>query len=278
MKKKYDYFESGITYIILAFFAVIALFPLVWMLSTSIKNPTELFDMPPEIIPDIPTFTNYINVLTTSKMYTAFANSVFITFCVVCITVLVSALASYGLVFYKLKGRDAFQMSMLFGQMIPGVVIVIPLYAVFAKMGLLDTKLSLIIADLALTIPMGIVTLTSFFKTVPKELIEAANIDGDTGIGALFHIVLPVVKPGLISVTIYTFIHSWEEFLFALRFSNTSNSITLPIAINSFAGEFSVDWGATMAAATVVALPVLAIFLLCNKYFVKGLSDGAVKG
>ncbi|MFR2849166.1 MAG: carbohydrate ABC transporter permease, partial [Hungatella hathewayi] len=160
----------------------------------------------------------------------------------------------------------------------PGVVIIIPLYSVFTKLGLLDTHFSMIVADMALTIPMGVIMLSSFFEGVPKELEEAAKIDGTTGFGALFLVVMPIAKPGLISVAIYTFINAWEEFLFAMNLSMSTKTRTLPIAINAFAGEFAVDWGATMAAAALVALPVLALFLLCNRYFVQGLSDGAVKG
>ena len=267
-----------LTYIILAFMILIAVFPAVWMLSTSIKDVTELYDMPPELIPDRPTFGNYLNVLGQSKMYTAFFNSVIITACVVGMTLLLSILAGYGLSRYRFKGAGLVQTLLLFGQMVPGVVIIIPLYFAFSKMHLLDMHISLVVADLALTIPMGVIMLTFFFKGVPRELEEAAKIDGCTGVGALFRVILPIAKPGIISVTIYTFINAWEEFLFALNLSMSEKTRTLPIAINTFAGEFSVDWGATMAAATVVALPVLALFLLCNKYFVQGLSDGAVKG
>lgn len=197
---------------------------------------------------------------------------------VVGLTLLLSILAGYGLSRYRFKGSGLVQTLLLFGQMVPGVVIIIPLYFAFSKMHLLDMHVSLIVADLALTIPMGVIMLTSFFKGVPRELEEAAKMDGCTGVGALFRVILPIAKPGIVSVTIYTFINAWEEFLFALNLSMSEKTRTLPIAINTFAGEFSVDWGATMAAATVVALPVLALFLLCNKYFVQGLSDGAVKG
>lgn len=278
MAGRRNYIVKILTYAILAFMILIAVFPALWMLSTSIKDVTELYDMPPELIPDYPTFGNYLNVLRQSKMYTAFFNSVIITACVVGMTLLLSILAGYGLSRYRFKGSGMIQTLLLFGQMVPGVVIIIPLYFAFSKMGLLDQHISLIVADLALTIPMGVIMLTSFFKGIPKELEEAAKIDGCTGIGALFRVILPIAKPGLISVTIYTFINAWEEFLFTLNLSMSEKTRTLPIAINTFAGEFSVDWGSTMAAATVVALLVLALFLLCNKYFVQGLSDGAVKG
>ena len=248
------------------------------MLSTSIKIPTEQYVIPPQIIPDTPTLGNYINVLTNSKMFDAFVNSIIITVSVVVITLLISILAGYGLSRYKFRGHGVLKIALLFGQMIPSVVIIIPLYFLVAKTGLLDTHFSLILADLALTIPMGVIMLSSFFETVPKELEEAAKIDGCTGIGALFRVVLPIAKPGLISVAIYTYIHAWEEFLFALNLSTSTKTRTLPIAIHMFAGEFAVDWGSTMAASAIVAFPVLLIFLSCNRYFVKGMADGAVKG
>lgn len=266
------------TYVLLIIVIIVAVFPAIWMLSTAIKLPTEQYVTPPRIIPANPTLENFRNVLSNSKMFDAFVNSVIITACVVGITLLISILAGYGLSRYKFKGSGVIKIVLLFGQMVPGVVLIIPLYFLVAKTGLLDTHFAMIISDLALTIPMGVIMLSSFFETVPRELEEAAKMDGCTGVGALFRVVLPIAKPGLISVTIYTFIHAWEEFLFALNLSTSTKTRTLPIAINMFAGEFSVDWGATMAASAVVALPVLLIFLACNKYFVQGLSDGAVKG
>lgn len=266
------------TYVILLLVVVVAIFPAIWMLSTSIKLPTELYDIPPEIIPDTPTLQNYVNVFSNSKMFDAFVNSVIITVCVVVITLFISVMAGYGMSRYKFKGHGVLKIALLFGQMIPSVVIIIPLYFLIAKVGLLDTHFSLIMSDMALTIPMGVIMLSSFMDTVPKELDEAAKIDGCSGIGALFRVVLPVAKPGLISVAIYTYIHAWEEFLFALNLSTSTKTRTLPIAIHMFAGEFAVDWGATMAASAIVAFPVLLIFLACNKYFVRGMADGAVKG
>lgn len=266
------------TYVILLVMIVIAVFPAIWMISTSIKGPTEMFDNPPEIIPDEPTMANYISVLQNKKMYQAFGNSVIITAAVVGLTLFLSVLAGYGFARFKFKGSGILKVGLLFGQMIPGVVIIIPLYFLFSKVKMLNTRTSLVIADMALTIPMGVIMLSSFFEGVPRELEEAAKIDGSTGLGALFRVVLPVAKPGMISVAIYTFIHAWEEFLFALNLTTSSKTRTLPIAISMFSGEFAVDWGATMAAAAVVALPVLLIFLLCNRYFVQGMADGAVKG
>jgi ABC-type glycerol-3-phosphate transport system permease component len=278
MRKKWNIPRQAFTYLVLLLIIVIAVFPAVWMLSTSVKPVTELYNIPPEIIPAHPTLQNYVNVIASGKMTQAFVNSCIVTGAVVCLTLFFSVMAGYGLARYRFRGSKVMKTALLFGQMIPGVVIIIPLYFVFTKIGMLDTHWSLIIADMALTIPMGVIMLSSFFAGVPKELEEAAKIDGCTGFSALFRVVLPIAKPGMISVAIYTFIHAWEEFLFALNLSMSTKTRTLPIAVNTFAGEFAVDWGATMAAAAIVALPVLALFLLCNRYFVKGLSDGAVKG
>lgn len=266
------------SYAILLLVILVAVAPAVWMLSTSIKLPTEQYDIPPQIIPDTPSLDNFINVLTNSKMFDAFINSVIITVCVVAATLLISILAGYGLSRYKFRGHGVLKIGLLFGQMIPSVVVIIPLYFLISKVQLLDTHFSMILADLALTIPMGVIMLSTFFDTVPRELEEAAKMDGCTGIKALFKVILPVAKPGLISVAIYTYIHAWEEFLFALNLSTSTNTRTLPIAIHMFSGEFAVDWGSTMAASAIVAFPVLLIFLSCNKYFVKGMADGAVKG
>lgn len=267
-----------ISYILLIAVIIVAVFPAIWMISTAIKPTMELYDYPPQIIPDHPTGENFINVLKTSKMYRAFLNSVIVTAAVVVLTLFVSILAGYGFARFHFKGSGMLKVGLLFGQMIPGSVIIIPLYFMFSRIGLLDTHIALIIADMALTIPMGVIMLSSFMEGIPRELEEAAKIDGCTELKALFKVVLPIAKPGLISVGIYTFINAWEEFLFALNLTNSSKTRTLPIAINMFSGEFSVDWGATMSAAAIVALPVLLLFLLCNKYFVQGLSDGAVKG
>lgn len=267
-----------VTYALLLFVILLAIFPAIWMLSTSIKGVTELYDMPPEFIPDHPTFSNYLHVMQDSKMYMALINSSVITASVVLLTLFLSILAGYGLARFRFKGSGILKVGLLFGQMVPGVVIIIPLYSLFGKLGLLDKHIAMIIADMALTIPMGVIMLSSFFQTVPVELEEAGKIDGCTGLSALFRVVLPIAKPGLISVSIYTFINVWEELLFALNLSNSKTTRTLPIAISMFSGEFAVDWGSTMAAAAIVALPVLLLFLLCNRYFVQGMADGAVKG
>jgi len=272
------YTRVTLSYLILLVMIVFSVFPALWMFITSLKTPAENFTTPPKLIVEHPTFANYTRVLFDSQIPRAFLNSVVVTVCATALTLVVAILAGYGFSRYRFKGSRVLSSGLLYGQMMPGVVIIIPLYMVFSKLQIIDTYLALIIADLAITIPMAVMMLRSFFQTIPKELEEAAKIDGCTGLGALFRIIIPVSLPGIIAVSVYAFLNIWEEFLFALNLTNSDTVRTLPISINNFSGEFVIDWGAMMSASMVVSIPVLLIFLLCNKFFVKGLSDGSVKG
>ncbi|MFH5181826.1 carbohydrate ABC transporter permease [Paenibacillus sp. TAB 01] len=272
------YTRVTLSYLILLVMIVFSVFPALWMFITSLKTPAENFTTPPKLIVEQPTFANYTRVLFDSQIPRAFLNSVVVTVCATALTLVVAILAGYGFSRYRFKGSRVLSSGLLYGQMMPGVVIIIPLYMVFSKLQIIDTYLALIIADLAITIPMAVMMLRSFFQTIPKELEEAAKIDGCTGLGALFRIIIPVSLPGIIAVSVYAFLNIWEEFLFALNLTNSDTVRTLPISINNFSGEFVIDWGAMMSASMVVSIPVLLIFLLCNKFFVKGLSDGSVKG
>lgn len=267
-----------LSYLFLIGLMMFGLFPAIWMFITSIKPMNENFTIPPRITVQQPTLMNYHKVLFESGIPRAFLNSIVVTCSATLITLVIAILAGYGFSRFRFRGSKKLSSGLLYGQMMPGVVIIMPIYMTFSKIGIIDSYLGLIIANVALTIPMSVIMLTSFFKTVPRELEEAAKIDGTTTIGALFRIILPVSSPGLIAVSVYAFLHIWEEFLFALNLSNSDTVRTLPIGITHFSGEFVVDWGAMMGASVLVSVPVLIIFLLCSKYFVQGLSDGSVKG
>jgi len=270
--------QYGLSYLFLLFLILFAVFPAIWMFVTSIKPMSEIFQIPPRFTTDHPTFENYKRVLFESKIPRAFVNSVIVTLLTTFFTIVVSVLAGYGFSRYKFFGSRALSTGLLFGQMMPGVVMIIPIYMIFNKLRLIDTYGALVIANLAVTIPMGVILLSSFFRKVPIELEEAAKIDGTGSLGALFRIILPNSIPGIIAVGVNAFLNAWEEFLFALNLTNSASVKTLPIVVNEFSGEFIIDWGGMMSASVVISVPVLLIFLVCNKYFVKGLSDGAVKG
>jgi multiple sugar transport system permease protein len=277
-RKGSTFAKATVSYLILIVLVVFSVFPAIWMFVTSIKTPKENFTIPPRLLVEHPTIANYHRVIFESGIPRAFLNSVIVTVLATAITLIVAILAGYGFARYRFKGSRVLSSSLLYGQMMPGVVIIIPLYMMFSQLKIIDTYLALIIADLAITVPMAVIMLRSFFLTIPRELEEAAKIDGTSNLGSLIRIILPVSMPGIIAVSVYAFLNIWEEFLFALNLTNSDTVRTLPIAINFFSGEFVVDWGAMMGASVVVSVPVLIIFLLCNKFFIKGLSDGSVKG
>lgn len=278
MKDKMMPLKATFSYIFLFVIGAISIFPTIWMADTSIKGPTEIYTTPPTFIVQAPTFSNYLRILFESNVPRAFLNSTIISISAMVLTLLLSILGGYGFSRYKFTGSGVLSYSLMFGQMMPAVVLVIPLYIAYGKIGLLNTYPGLILPNLAIAIPMATMMLRSFFANVPRELEEAAKIDGSSTLGALFRIILPISTPGLVSVGVFSFLTAWEEFLFALNLTTSSAARTLPIAINMYKEEFVVDWGAIMTIGMVVSIPVLSIFLLCNKYFVKGLTEGSVKG
>lgn len=276
--KKTEAVKTVLTYVFLTVMVVISVFPIVWMLDSSLKGSSEIYSSPPTFTIHEVTMENYVRVLFDSGIPRAFLNSVIVSVTATLTTLTLGCLAGYGFSRYRFKGRRMLYVELLYGQMMPAVVLIIPVYLVFSKIGLIDSYFSLILPDVAITVPLATLMLKSFFDGVPVELEDAARIDGASKLGILWKIIIPIAKPGLVSVAIYTFLSTWEEFIFALNLTNSSSIRTLPIAINMFKGEFIIDWGAIMSSGAVISLPVILLFVLCNKAFVKGLSEGGVKG
>ncbi len=277
-KKTKETIKTTLVHLFLAAMVIIAVFPILWMFDSSLKGQSEIYSSPPTFAIERVTFENYIRVIFDSGIPRAFLNSVIISVTATFLTVVLGCLAGYGFSRYRFKGKKAMYVGLLYGQMMPAVVLIIPIYLVFSKIGLMDTHFSLILPDVAITVPLATLMLKGFFDGVSIELEEAARLDGASKLGILCRIVIPIARPGLISVAIYTFLATWEEFIFALNLTNSENVRTLPIAINMFKGEFIIDWGAIMASGAVISIPVILIFMLCNKVFVKGIAEGSVKG
>ena len=276
--KKTQKLQTVLSYIWLTFIVCISVFPILWMFDSSLKGTSEIFTSPPTFFIKHPSLENYRRVLFSSGIPRAFLNSCIVSLSATSITLVLGCLAGYGFSRYRFRGRKAMYAGLLYGQMMPSVVLIIPLYQMFSKIGLIDSYFSLILPDVVITVPLATLMLKSFFDGVPKALEEAARIDGAKKTLVQLHIMLPIAKPGLVSVGIYTFLTTWEEFIFALNLTNSAAIRTLPIAIDMFKGEFVIDWGAIMASGAVISLPVMLLFVLCNKVFVKGLSEGGVKG
>ncbi len=255
--------------------------PLYVVVSTSLKplkDVSGLFQWIPHEI----TASPYLDIWTTVPLAKYFQNSLIITICATACSVTVAVLAAYAIARLQFKGKRAFSLTVLSTQMFPGILFLLPLYLIFTQirnmtgLQLQGSYLGLIITYMTFTLPFAIWMLSGYFASIPKELEEASMIDGTGRMGALFRVILPVAKPGIIAVAVYSFISAWGEVLFASVLTNEATK-TLSLGLKAYASESDVFWNQLMAASVVVSLPVLIGFILVQKHLVAGLSSGAVK-
>jgi ABC-type glycerol-3-phosphate transport system permease component len=268
----------GWVYVAAVSLALVSLFPFAWMLISSFKELRELYTVPPTWWPDRPTLDNYAKVLFRSNIPRYFINSTVISFGATTLALLVAIFSAYGFARFRFWGRGALQTSVLATQMLPTAVIIVPLFVVLQRLGLLNTYLGLILVYLILTLPLCVYMLTGYFRTIPVELDEAAIIDGASRLTVLLRITLPLSLPGIAATVVYCFVTTWNEFIFALSFALDSRVKTLPIGLAEFTTEFTTDWGAVMAASVLMTLPIAVLFMALQRYFVGGLTAGATKG
>lgn len=266
------------TYIVALVFTVAAAFPFVWMAISSLKTSRELYSVPPTWLPHSVTFQNYINVLFSSNIPRYFLNSVVISVGASVVAILLAILAAYGFARFRFAGKRALQASILVSQLLPTATIIVPLYIILSSLGLINTYAGLIIVYLIHTLPLCVWMLIGYFRAIPYEVEEAALIDGASRLMILFRIVLPLSIPGLVSTLVYSFVSSWNEFIFALVFATDSSVKTLPIGLAEFTSEFNTDWGAVMAASMLMTLPIVILFFGIQRLFVGGMTAGATKG
>ena len=267
-----------IAYVILIALLFFALAPVALMIGTAFKPNVEIFQVPPRWLPRAPTLSNFHQVIFKSGIPRYALNSIIIATLMTFTALVLGTMAGYGFSRFKFRGHRALSLFMLLGQLIPLIALIVPFFQIFDAVGLLDTKLGIALAHLTTALPLVTWMSASYFSTIPVELDEAAILDGCTRMQALRKVVLPVALPGIISIALFAFLMSWNEFVLASVLTNTDNSKTLPIGLSEFATMFTVDWGSTMAAAFLMTVPVVAVFLLFQKQFVSGLSAGAVKG
>lgn len=273
-----SYIADLFIYIFLIIAVMIVLAPLLWIISTSLKPTIEFFQKPPHWIPYNITFENYISVLTKSSIPKAFLNSLLVGFMAAFISLLLGGSAGYAFARYRFRGNRIFSLFMLVSQMLPLTVLMIPMYYMENRIGLVDTKFGLAMAHLVICMPLVTWMTRGYFKGVPKEVEEAALVDGATRMQVMRIIILPLVRPAIAATGIYAFVSSWNEFALANVLTRSDSSKTVPIALSDFSSFFKVDWGQTMAAATIITIPIVILFLAIQKQFVAGLSNGAVKG
>ncbi|MCI8582461.1 MAG: carbohydrate ABC transporter permease [Dorea sp.] len=272
---------KAITIILTIIVCIFALFPFIWMLSTSFKTNSEIYNAAPSFIPKEPTASGYINMFTTETSTFNFkqwaANSVFVAFLTTVFSMIIAVLGGYGISRYRFRGRGALSYVVLTTQVLPGSLLMIPLYIIMGNFNLLDTKTGLMLAYVTFTVPFCTWMMKGFFDSIPISLEEAARVDGAGTFRCFATVVLPLTVPGLVSTGLFAFINGWNEYLFASSFMQSYGNWTLPVGIASFKGQYATDWGTLMAGSVLITIPVVILFLGLQKHLVGGMTAGAVK-
>lgn len=255
---------------------IFIIFPVIWSVLSSFKSVVDTLSMPPKFV-FRPTLSHYTNVVQEANFFHFFLNSAIVGLCSATLSVFVASLSGYSFARMKLAKTGYFAYSLLLTRMFPPALIAIPFFFIMVRLRLLDTHLVLILTHTSLMLPLAVWIMWGFFKNIPVTLEDAAMIDGCGRFGAFFKIVLPAAAPGVTAVYIISFLGSWNNFFYSLILSR-SKAATLPIMVTGFIREFGMEWGQMNAAASLVILPAILLVVFFNKWFVKGLTEGAVKG
>jgi ABC-type glycerol-3-phosphate transport system permease component len=253
-------------------------FPLLWMVISSVKPAKELFTSPPRMIPDSFTLDWYRTVIFESSAPRLFLNSFLIAMGTTLLCITGGTLAAYSVTRFDFPGKRTFLMGALVSYIFPAIVMFVPLYLIMSALNLVDTLSGIILCHTVLTFPLALWMLRSFFLGIPRELDEAAWVDGASFIKTFWVIIVPLVLPGIFSVAIFVFTLSWNEFLFASILASSGVHKTIPVGIAEYITAYDVRWGEIMALGTLTTIPVVALFLFAQKYFLRGVLAGAVKG
>lgn len=261
----------------LAAIALIIGLPFWWVVTGSIKLPREIIQRQPTMIPHSFTTQHFEKLLQASDFPIYLLNSLIVALFSTAFTVLLALPAAYAFFRMEFPGRNTLYRTILLAYAFPGVVVLIPLYGLFAKVGLIDSPAALVIVNVALALPFSIWMMRSFLATIPREIEEAAVVDGAPTTTILVRILMPLIAPGIASVAIFAFISSWTEYLFASVLIVSDAKRTIPVGFAGIIGQYQIDWGLLLAGATAAIIPVVILFALVGRWFVSGLTEGAVK-
>ncbi|MER2255799.1 MAG: carbohydrate ABC transporter permease, partial [Priestia megaterium] len=274
-RKKKRYTGVTIVYVGLIVYFIVIAYPLLWMIISSFKSTEEIFTHSWSM-PHTWLIENYVTAWK-SGISSYFLNSVIVTGASCFLTVLVSALGAYGLSRFEFQGKAFVLIICLGGLMLSPQVSLIPLYSIIQKLGIYNTHLALILPYVAYRIPLTILLIRAYFLSIPKELEEAARLDGCTSLGILFRIFIPMSTPILLTTTILTAYYTWNEFMFAIIFIDDDSLRTIPAGLMQFRDALQTDWGVLLAGLTISAAPIVMLFLFMQKYFIRGIANGSVK-
>ncbi len=257
---------------------VVTLFPFYWMLNTSLKPSTEVFASPPTFVSAHWSLDAYRTVLTERPVGRYFVNSLVVALGTTALSVLLAALAAYGLTRYFPRGATPFVLFLLFTKMLPETLLIIPYFRLMSDLGLLNTYWALILAYSSFALPFSVWMLIGFFRGIPREIDEAATIDGAGPWTAFVRVILPLARPGLVAVALFTFLIAWNSYVWALVLTTDASMYVLSVGIANMVGEYRVQWNELMAAAVIAALPVMVLYALLERHLVSAITAGAVKG
>jgi multiple sugar transport system permease protein len=272
--------SRALKYILLSAALLAAIAPVYWMVTISLKSEVDQFASPPRWFSFTPTLAHYYDAFFTRSFAKYLTTSLAVAGLSTVCAVTLGTLAAYGLARFKLRGKLDQRLSLwiLSTRMFPPIVTAVPLFLMMRDLRLLNTIASLVIVYTALNLPFVVWMMRGFFRELPRELEEAAMVDGDSRLGALVRIILPLVTPGLAATAVFCLIVSWNEFLLALVLTQTDASMTLPVGIAGRVTQYEIKWGVMSAAGVVAMIPILAFAMAVQRYLVRGLSLGAVKG
>lgn len=269
---------SIVQYILIIILCASIMVPLLLMITTSMKSRGELFRIPLTILPTRVTFTSYVQLWMQRPFGTFFANSLIVAVASTLIATLVAVMAGFGISRYHVPGRKTILAGILMSQMIPATVIVVPFFKFLAAVGLYNSLIGLIAAHTSFAIPFATWMAIGFFRGIPSQIDDAAIVDGCSPFQRLFIIVVPLLRPGLVAIAIFTFLLSWKEYFFALSLASNERMYTLPVGIGSLVGEYGVAWNDVMAASVLAAVPAIVAYVILERHLVGGLLTGAIKG
>lgn len=278
MKLKRKWTKKIPLYVLAVLGAVIMIFPFLWMVSIAFKADVFVIEYPPKLIPEDPSLVNFVEAWTSNFFQLYFRNSAFVAILSTLGTVLFSAMTAYAFARFQFKGKEVIFTIMMLVLMVPDIISIIPRFYIAKSLGLRNSLWGLIIFYIAGSVPLNTFMLRGFFEAQPRELEDAMTIDGAGPFGIFFRMAMPLAAPALATVTIFSFLGNWDEYVWALTAIDDPLKRTLPVAIYSFQGQHGTEWGLVFAAMIIALIPVVIVFLLLQKYFTGGMTTGALKG
>ncbi len=265
-------------YALAALISGFAVIPFLWTIITSLKDEYSVYAKVPTLIPDPVTLENYGEVLGNPLMVSYFKNTVIVAIAATIISLMIALFAAYGFSRYKFPGRTPLLFSILFIRLLPRVALLVPFYVTLSRLNMVNTYQGLVLVYLIIGMPIAVWLMKGYIDALPYEVEEAAVVDGCGPFATIFRIIVPQIAPALASVGMFSFILAWNEFLFPLTLAKDSSTRPLSVALAFYIDDFGVQWGPLMAASVLMSIPALIFFSFAQKYIVKGLSEGAVKG